>query len=200
MIIRQAAGLIAGGGVVAFPTRCLYGLGTDAYNAAAVGRLFELKGRSPRKPILILIKRREWLTDLAAQVTETAARIMNRFWPGRVTLIFNAAPALPHQLTAGTATIGIRLTGHPVASALIDALGAPLTGTSANLSGHPGCRMIEELDPRLAGQLDAVLDAGMLESGIGSTVVDVTRDPPRVLREGAVSAREILDAVQETRR
>jgi len=117
---------------------------------------------------------------------------MDQFWPGRVTLVFEAAGTLPHQLTAGTAKIGIRLPGHPVAAALVKSLGRPLTGTSANLSGRPGCRCIDDLDPQLIKQLDIVLDAGPLKGGTGSTVVDVTQDMPKILREGEISGKEIL--------
>ena len=117
---------------------------------------------------------------------------MDKFWPGRVTLVFKAADTVPHYLTAGSGKIGIRLPGHPVAAALVESLGAPLTGTSANLLGKPGCRRIDDLDPYLVQQLDAVLDAGPLKGGAGSTVVDVTQDIPTVLREGEISKNEIL--------
>lgn len=195
-IIQRAVTLIRGGGIIAFPTRGLYGLGVDAFNAAAVARVFEIKKRPPQKPILILIDRRARLQRLVTHVSKAAALIMDGFWPGRVTLVFDAADTVPHQLTVGTAKIGIRLPGHPVAAALVDLFGGPLTGTSANLSGEPGCRRTDDLNPQLAQQLDAVLDAGPLKGGRGSTVVDVTQDVPRVLREGAISEKEILALIQ----
>jgi L-threonylcarbamoyladenylate synthase len=117
---------------------------------------------------------------------------MDHFWPGGVTLVFKAVDTVPQHLTAGTGKIGIRLPGHPVAAALVDSLGGPLTGTSANLAGRPGSRRIDDLEPNLVQQLDAVLDAGTLKGGTGSTVVDVTQDIPRILREGEISEKEIL--------
>ena len=191
-IIQHAVNVIKQGGVIAFPTRCLYGLGADAFNAATVDRVFEIKQRPSQKPILILIDRRIQLERLVSFVSKAAFRIMEQFWPGRVTLVFEATGTVPHHLTAGTAKIGIRLPGHPVAAALVKSLGSPLTGTSANLSGRPGCRRIDDLDPQLNKQLDIVLDAGPLKGGTGSTVVDVTQDMPRIIREGEISGKEIL--------
>jgi L-threonylcarbamoyladenylate synthase len=195
-IIQRAVNVIKQGGIIAFPTRCLYGLGADAFNAAAVDRIFKIKQRSFQKPILILIAQRIRLRRLVSNVSTTAARIMDHFWPGRMTLVFEAADSVPRHLTAGTAKIGIRLPGHPVAAALVNSLGRPLTGTSANLSGRPGCRRIDDLDPQIIQHLDIFLDAGPLKGGAGSTVVDVTQDMPRILREGEVSTKEILTLIK----
>lgn len=191
-IIQRAGTAIKQGGIIAFPTRCLYGLGADAFNADAVDRIFKLKKRPYQKPILVLVDRRIQLERLVSHVSKAAARIMDQFWPGRVTLILEAADTVPHYLTAGTGKIGIRLPGHPVAAALVDSFGGPLTGTSANISGRPGCGRIEDFDSQLIQQLDIVLDAGPLKGGTGSTVLDVTQDMPRVLREGEVSENETL--------
>ena len=121
---------------------------------------------------------------------------MDHFWPGRITLVFKAAADVPSYLTAGTGKIGIRLPGHPAAAALLRVLPTPLTGTSANLSGKPGCRRIEDLENQIAGSLDLILDAGTLNGGIGSTVVDVTIEPPKILREGEVSGAEIMTILE----
>lgn len=195
-IIQRAVNVIKRGGIIGFPTRCLYGLGADAFNAAAVDRIFKIKQRSFQKPILILIAQRIQLKRLVSNVSTTAARIMDQFWPGGMTLVFEAADSVPHHLMAGTAKIGIRLPGHPVAAALVNSLGRPLTGTSANLSGRPGCRRIDDLDPQIIQHLDIFLDAGPLKGGAGSTVVDVTHDMPRILREGEVSGKEILTLIK----
>ena len=191
-IIQEAAGIIRKGGVIAFPTRCLYGLGADAFNPEAVDRIFKIKQRSAEKPILILIDEPNRLKGLVTHISEAAKAISERFWPGRVTLVFDAGAKVPETLTAGTGKIGIRLAGHPVAAALARATQGPLTGTSANISGCPGCHQIEGLQPAVTQQLDLILDAGPLRGGNGSTVVDVTGKIPRVLREGAVSEKEIL--------
>ena len=194
--IMRAAEVVRAGGVIAFPTRCLYGLGADAFNAEAVDRIFRIKERSPRNPILILIDRTSRLERLVSELPPVAVRIMDHFWPGRITLVFKASEAVPRCLTAGTGKIGIRLPGHPVAAALVNALQTPLTGTSANLSGKPGCRRIEDLETQIADKLDLILDAGPLSGGIGSTVVDVTIEPPRILREGEISAAEIMTILE----
>jgi L-threonylcarbamoyladenylate synthase len=191
-LIARAMEVVRGGGVVCFPTRCLYGLGADAFNPAAVERVFEIKQRPPGLPLLVLISRPEQLEELAAKVTPAARLLMERFWPGRLTLVLDARPEVPPRLTAGTGRIGVRLAAHPVARALVEAFGRPLTGTSANLSGGGGCRRIAELGPRVAGQVQLILDAGDLKGGVGSTVVDVTGESPAMIREGEVSRPEIL--------
>ena len=193
-IIQEAAGIIRKGGVIAFPTRCLYGLGADAFNPEAVDRIYKIKQRSAAKPILILIDEPHRLKSLVTHISEAAKAITERFWPGRVTLVFDASAKVPDTLTAGTGKIGIRLAGHPVAAALAGAVQGPITGTSANVSGCPGCHQIEDLQPAVAEQLDLIIDAGPLKGGRGSTVVDVTAKIPRVLREGIVSKGEIMAA------
>jgi L-threonylcarbamoyladenylate synthase len=194
--IQSAGTVIKEGGIVAFPTRCLYGLGADAFNAEAVDRVFKIKQRSTQKPILILIEKRIQLERLVSHASSAALCIMDHFWPGRVTLVFKAGDVVPRQLTAGTGKIGIRLPGHPVAAALIRSLGRPITGTSANLSGESGCRRLGDLKSQLTRQLDAALDAGPLKGGAGSTVVDVSGNIPRILREGEISATELLSVIK----
>ncbi|MCU0590518.1 MAG: L-threonylcarbamoyladenylate synthase, partial [Desulfobacterales bacterium] len=140
--IARAAEVIRSGGVVCFPTRCLYGLGANALDPAAVERVFEIKQRPADMPLLVLIGRSAQLTELAERVPPMAQSLMDRFWPGRLTLVMEARPHIPVRLTAGTGKIGIRLAAHPVARALVEALERPITGTSANLSGASGCRQI----------------------------------------------------------
>jgi L-threonylcarbamoyladenylate synthase len=192
-IIAEAAAVIRQGGVLAFPTRCLYGLGADAFNPAVVERVIHMKQRSEQNPILVLIDAKAQLKSLVKHIPPAADAIMNAFWPGRVTLVFEAHNTLPDQLTARTGKIGVRLPGHPVAFALVKHMKTPLTGTSANISGQPGCYRAQDLDPTIAGQLGLILDAGPLIGGIGSTVVDVTVTPPQILREGAVTTEEVLN-------
>ena len=193
--IARAVEAVRGGGVVCFPTRCLYGLGADALNPAAVERVFEIKQRPAALPLLVLISRPEQLAQLAATVSEAARLLMVRFWPGRLTVVVEARAELPPRLTAGTGKIGVRLAAHPVARALVEAFGRPITGTSANPSGAGGCRRIAELDPRIAGRVQLILDAGELKGGVGSTVVDVTGDEPVMIREGEVGRIELKAAL-----
>jgi L-threonylcarbamoyladenylate synthase len=197
--IARAAEVIRTGGVVCFPTRCLYGLGADARDAAGVERVFEIKQRPADMPLLVLIGRSAQLQELAERVPPMAQLLIERFWPGRLTLVMEARSIIPERLTAGTGKIGIRLAAHPVARALVEALDRPITGTSANLSGASGCRQIVDLDPQIARQVDLILDGGPLKGGVGSTVVDVTGENPVVIREGEISKPEILAAIKSIR-
>lgn len=195
-IIREAAGIVQAGGLVVFPTRGLYGLAADAMDRAAVDRVYRVKRRPADKPLSVLIAETADLFSVAADVPEAADRIIAAFWPGYVTLVVEARSGVPDNLTAGKGKIGVRLPGHAVALALARAAGGAVTATSANLSGRPGIARIEDLDEGLAAEVDLILDAGTLEGGAGSTVVDVTRTPPVVLREGAVSAARIRMAAE----
>jgi L-threonylcarbamoyladenylate synthase len=195
--INATSQIIKNGGVIVFPTQYLYGLGADALNDKAVDRIFEIKQRSYDKPFLVLIPNRKDLTEFVQHVSLTAEHIMNCFWPGAVTLIFKAKDTLPTNLTADTGKIGIRMPHHPVALALSMAVGVPLTATSANITGGLGCSTVSDIDPRISDKVDLILDAGPLKGGIGSTVVDVTVDPPIILREGAISAKDIFIALED---
>jgi L-threonylcarbamoyladenylate synthase len=194
--MARAAEVIRNGGVVCFPTRCLYGLGADAFNAAAVERVFEIKLRPADMPLLVLINDPAQLALLAKSIPPMALILMQRFWPGRLTLVLEALANLPDRLTAGTAKIGIRLAAHPVARAFVEAVGGPITGTSANISGGAGCRQIAELDHQIRQKVNLILDGGLLKGGVGSTVVDVTGERPAVIREGEVSKPEIIAAIK----
>ena len=175
-----------------FPTRCIYGLGADAFNPDAVKSIYEMKQRRSGKPILILIHEREALPRWVQSVPGTGRLLMDRFWPGRLTLVFEAKPEVPEILTGGTGKIGIRLCSHPVARALVQAVGGPITGTSANVAGEGGCAAVTTLSPRILKAADLVLDAGALSGGSGSTIVDVTEYPPEILREGAIPTADIF--------
>jgi len=194
-IIREAGRILKKGGMVIFPTSGLYGLGVDYNNPTAVSRLFQVKHRNPNKPVLILIHDRETLSELtdAAAIPPAAAALMDRFWPGRLTLVLPAPKTQLKTLTGETGGMGVRLCRHPVARALISEIALPITGTSANISGNAGISDISRLDPRIAGQVDLILDAGPLVGGKGSTIVDVTGQAPRIIREGVISARDIFN-------
>ena len=191
-LVREAADVIQRGGVVGFPTRCLYGLGADALNSEAVNRIFELKQRPAGNPILVLIDHNSQLQPLVKRIPALASDLIDYYWPGKITLVFEAADTLPVNLTAGSGKIGIRMPGHAVARALVNAVKGPITGTSANLSGSPGCFRVSDFEPQVARGLDLILDAGDLKGGAGSTVVDVSQDEIQILREGEISAQELL--------
>ena len=184
------------GGVIIFPTQYLYGLGVDALNAKAVSRIYGIKSRSCRNPILVLIAQQTDLSKLVAQIPSAAESIMNTFWPGAVTIVFKATDILPANLTAGTHKIGIRMPQHPVALALTKAVGGPVTATSANITGDAGCSRVSDIARRITDQVDLILDGGPLKGGSGSTVVDVTVNPPKIIREGAVRAIDIFTALK----
>jgi L-threonylcarbamoyladenylate synthase len=186
--IEKALGILRDGGLVIYPTRCLYGLGADATNPAAIEKVFAVKGRSLNRPISVLCQDAVCLRRIVQRVPPHGERIMKRFWPGWVTLVFEANDALPSVLTAGLGKIGVRLPANPVGAALVAGLGRPLTATSANLSGADGCFRVQDLPRVVLDRVDLVLDAGQLEGGPGSTVVDVTGPVPVILREGMVSA------------
>lgn len=190
-LIREAVAVMEEGGTVVYPTTCLYGLGADAFNTESIDRIYQIKGRSPAKPLLVLVRSESQLAGLVRHVPHAARAIMERFWPGGVTIVFSAERTLPGKLTAGTGRIGVRLPAHPVASALLADSKHPVIGTSANISDSPGCARISDMDPKIIDGVDLVLDAGRLKGGTGSTVVDVTFDPPKILREGAVAAADI---------
>jgi L-threonylcarbamoyladenylate synthase len=195
-LIAQAVQVLRRGGIVAYPTRCLYGLAADALNPEAVDRVYRIKGRPADKALSILIPKRKTLGDLVADISSAANALMDQFWPGDLTLLFRAKAGLPRNLTAGTGKIGIRLPAHPVAKALVEGFGGSMTATSANLSGGPGCFRISDFHNSLMEKLDMVLDAGPLEGGMGSTIVDVSTNEVSVLREGVVSAGNIFDVGQ----
>ena len=191
-----AAGIVRGGGVIAFPTETFYGLGACPFDARAVRRIFDLKGRPFKDaPILVLIRSRADLDTLAVAITPAAERLMEACWPGPLTLVFHAAAAVPSVLTAGTGTIGVRLTAHPDVQRLLEAVGGPLTGTSANRSGQPPATRAEDVDRTLGDGVDAVLNGGPTPGGLPSTVVDTTVTPPRVIREGRIPTAAVLTVI-----
>ena len=187
-VIAAAAAAILAGEVVCFPTTGLYGLGADAFNIGAIKRVFEIKRRPPDRPVLVLVDSVDQLKELVVRVPVSGHDLIKRFWPGKLTLVFQARRAVPDLLTAGTGKIGIRVPGHTVARALLAELDCPITGTSANISGEPGCHRISDLPESVCRAVCMVLDGGDLEGGVGSTVVDVSGEQPIVLREGAVPA------------
>lgn len=191
--LNKAASIIRSGGVVAFPTESFYGLGVSALDEKAIQRLFTIKKRKGNQPILLLIPSTSLLNQYVIRIPDIATQIMEEFWPGGLTLIFEANPDLPRLLTSGTGKIGLRLSSHPVATALVRAVGAPITGTSANISGQAAYSNAEAVRHFLGRSVDFVLDGGETEGGKGSTVMDITVNPPTIFREGMVS-REQLEA------
>ena len=184
--LARAAAVLRAGGLVAFPTETFYGLGAAADDSAAVRRVFGVKGRDEGKPLLVLVDSIA-MAERVAEVTARARALMARHWPGALTLVMRVRPGLPADVTAGTGTIGVRLSPHPVARGLVSALGSPVTAPSANLADAPPPTTAAAVRAVFEGAVDLVLDGGLTTGGPPSTVVDVTSGAPRVLRQGAVT-------------
>jgi len=190
--IRRVSQVLLQGGVAAFPTETFYGLGADARNEEALQKIFQIKGREENKPLLLLIGDRDWLSGLVRNIPPVAGRLMEKFWPGPLTLVFEASPRVSALLTGGTGTVGVRLSPHPVAQALIQAVGRAITATSANLSGQPSASVAAEVFRALGNRVDAILDGGQTAGGLGSTVLDVSSPSPRIIRPGVISQAELV--------
>jgi L-threonylcarbamoyladenylate synthase len=184
--------LLRSGGVVAFPTDTAYGLGADPFNEGAVDRIYQIKGRSEMKPILLLVDSVQ-MAETVIEPSNIFYRVAERFWPGPLTLIARGTARLPAKLTAGTGTIGLRWPNAPFATTLVNRFGDPITATSANRSGHPAAITAGEVQVQLGDSIDALVDGGVLPARSGSTVLDLTADPAVLLREGPVTFEE-LDA------
>lgn len=191
--VQKAKDIILSGGLVAFPTESFYGLGVNILDERAVKRLFQAKKRKGDQPILLLIPSSESLEQYVQNIPDVAHKLMKKYWPGGLTLIFQAAPNISPLLTAGTGKIGIRLSCHSVAAALVKTVGIPITGTSANISGQPPCASANQVLESLGQSVNLILDGGSTEGKVGSTLLDVTVDPPLILRQGMIEISERLD-------
>jgi L-threonylcarbamoyladenylate synthase len=190
--IQTAAGIIKSGGLVAFPTETVYGLGADALNANAVLALFAAKNRPLDNPPILHIADAEQIYPLIKEAPANAKALMERFWPGPLTLIFKRSEAVPKETTAGLDTVAIRMPKHNVALALIRQSGRAIAAPSANLSGKPSPTSARHVYSDLNGRIDAILDGGDTSIGVESTVLDLSVDPPMVLRPGGTPFEAIM--------
>jgi L-threonylcarbamoyladenylate synthase len=193
--LRSAVRILKRGGVVAYPTETVYGLGVDVSSERAVSYLFRLKGREEGRPVLIIIPSTEALSRYAESVPESARRLASAFWPGGLTIVCRAKETVSTLLTGGTGKIGVRLSGNIIATALCRALGGAVTSTSANLSGSPPCTSASQVLKAFPSGLDLVINGGSCTAEEGSTVVDVTESPCRILREGVIPRDAIASVV-----
>jgi L-threonylcarbamoyladenylate synthase len=192
--IERAAALLRDGKLVAFPTETVYGLGADATNAAAVAAIFAAKERPYSDPLIVHLASAEHLPRVATAIPPVAWALAERFWPGPLTLVLPRAASIPPVVTGGGPTVGVRVPSHPVAQALIAAAGVPVAAPSANRFMHTSPTSAAHVLADLDGRIDCVLDGGSCPVGVESTVLDVTTDPPRILRPGGVTL-EALRAV-----
>jgi len=192
--IALAAAVLRGGGLVAFPTETVYGLGANAFDAQAVTAIFRAKGRPASNPLIVHIAHARAVREVAAAWPENAARLAEQFWPGPLTLILPRAHCVPDVVTAGGPTVAVRVPAHPVALALLEAAGIPVAAPSANRSGLLSPTEAKHVLQGLDGRIGLLLDGGPTPGGVESTVLDVTTEPPRLLRPGLISKAD-LEAV-----
>ncbi|HET6781084.1 MAG TPA: L-threonylcarbamoyladenylate synthase [bacterium] len=190
-IPRRAVETLSGGGVIVFPTDTVYGVGCLIDNDDAVRRVYALKNRPQTESLPVLLADVAQLDEYASDVPAVARRLAGRFWPGALTLVVRRSERVPSLVAGGGGTVGLRVPDHPVPRALVQKAGTPIVGTSANTHGMPSPVTAQQAIFELGDRVDMVLDGGRVPGGRESTVVDVTTDAPRVLREGAIAAREI---------
>ena len=189
--IVRAASILRWGGTVAFPTETVYGLGANALNVDAVAKIFKAKGRPADNPLIVHIAYIEELVELVAGIPFKAGALMSAFWPGPLTLVFKKSDKVPLLVTAGLDTVAVRMPAHPVALSLIDKARVPVAAPSANLSGKPSPTRGLDVLKDLRGRVDVVIDGGTCLVGLESTVLDLTVDPPMILRPGGISKEDI---------
>jgi L-threonylcarbamoyladenylate synthase len=193
--VTEAAQTILDGGVIIYPTETIYGIGANALEPKIVDRVYGIKERRKSNPILVLIPDRAALDELTLGVPEVAEKLMSKFWPGPLTIVFKAAPILSKILTAGTGKIGVRLSSDPFCNELLSICKIPITSTSANLSGEQNPDSIDIINRKVQESVDLIVDAGTLTSRTPSTVVDVTKGKVELVREGAIEYGKILEVV-----
>jgi len=191
-VIDEVADAIRQGAVVVYPTETLYGLGANPFSPAAVKRLCQIKGRQHDKPIPFLIKDVQMLEALVEEVPSIGTVLIERYWPGPLTLVFRAKHGLPDPLFGVDGKIGVRVSSHPIARMLVEALGTPLTATSANRAGGEDLIDVRAIIQSFDRDVDLLIDGGSVP-GVGSTVVDLSVTPPKILRRGMIRELSLED-------
>ncbi|WP_003542731.1 L-threonylcarbamoyladenylate synthase [Desulfotomaculum nigrificans] len=192
-VIDRAAQIIKNGGLVAFPTETVYGLGANGLDGTAVAGIYRAKGRPSDNPLILHVADFAMAEALSAGLPPVAGMLMDKFWPGPLTLVVPRANHIPGQVTGGLDTVGIRMPSHPVALALIKAAGVPIAAPSANRSGRPSPTRAAHVQADLQGRIDAILDGGPTGVGLESTVLDVSGEQPVILRPGGVTYEQLAD-------
>jgi L-threonylcarbamoyladenylate synthase len=198
-LLMQAAEVLRLGGLVAFPTETVYGLGADALNAGAVKKVFEAKGRSPDNPLIVHIAEFDQIKALTGEVPEVGKLLADAFWPGPLTLVVKSSPSIPKVVTGGLETVAVRIPKHNVTLELIKKLNRPIVGPSANKSGRPSPTTAQHVYDDLDGKIELIIDSGPTIIGIESTVIDVTVSPPLILRFGGLTREKIEQLIGEVR-
>ena len=193
-LLNQAVQLLRDGGVVAFPTDTVYGVGVDPFQPEAVRRLYRIKGRPEDKPIAILVGSIEDVARVAQTPSRTFSRLADRFWPGGLTLIVETRE-LPPEITAGGSTVGVRMPDHPLTLELLRGFGGPIATTSANRSGQNPATSAEEVGAQLGGRVNLIVDGGDTITKVASTVLDLSVSPPKILRHGGISEELLMECL-----
>lgn len=193
--ISEAAGIIRNGGLVAFPTETVYGLGADALNPEAVAKVYEAKGRPSDNPMIVHIARASDIGQLTPMLSPTIVTLIENFWPGPLTLVVKRKEGVPDITTGGLDTVGVRMPDSKIALDLINYAGCPIAAPSANISGKPSPTRVEDVIEDLNGKIDGILEGPACRVGIESTVLDVTGDVPTILRPGIITAENIEAAI-----
>ena len=196
--LNRAVAVLHDGGVVAFPTETYYGLAVDPFNPLALNNLFSLKQRKTSKPILTLVDDRNSLSLLVQGIPDLYEPLMREFWPGPLTLIFQARLNLPALLTANTSSVGVRQSSHPFARQLLRAFGRPITATSANISGRPAAVSAYEVKSQFGSQIDMIFDGGKTPGIVGSTIIGLEGNTLKLIREGVIAFQDVLDVSQKS--
>jgi L-threonylcarbamoyladenylate synthase len=194
-MLHEAIAVLRQGGVVAFPTETVYGLGADALNESAVRKVFQAKGRPSDNPLIVHIADATCVSLVASEFPEKGKQLAKHFWPGPMTLVVKRNSRVPNIVTANLETVAVRVPNHPVTLALLQEFHGGIVGPSANTSGKPSPTTAQHVADDLDGKIDIILDAGATTIGVESTVIDVTVDPPMILRFGGLSREEIEKAI-----
>lgn len=199
-LMREAGEVIRLGGLVAFPTETVYGLGGDALNAQSSGKIYRAKGRPSDNPLIVHIADMEALDKIVREIPESAVKLAHRFWPGPLTMILYKSELVPYETTGGLDTVAVRMPANLVARGLIRAAGGYVAAPSANLSGRPSPTLAKYVIEDMDGRVEMIIDGGDVEIGLESTIVDLTAARPTVLRPGYITRQmleQVLDAVEE---
>ena len=195
--VERAAAILARGGLLGIPTETVYGLGANGLDPEAVAHIFEAKGRPQDNPLILHVPSAEWLARYCADIPAAAYTLAERFWPGPLTMILRRKPVVPDAVTAGLDTVGMRCPAHPVCRAIIAAAGVPVAAPSGNTSGRPSPTNMADMLEDMEGKIDGIVDGGPCSVGVESTIIDLTEQPPRLLRPGGVTLEELRDALGE---
>jgi len=195
--LAEAARILAGGGLVAFPTETVYGLGANALDAQAVQKIYLAKGRPSDNPLIVHIAELAQLQELAREIPPEAEKLARHFWPGPLTLVLSKKAVVPDIVTGGLDSVAVRIPAHPVALALLRATGRPVAAPSANLAGRPSPTSAQHVIDDLAGRIDVLLDGGPCAVGVESSILDIRGGSPLLLRPGGVTPQQISDVLEK---